>query len=34
MAQSTVRRIKAQLERYVVSSDLVENIINAGYKIV
>ena len=33
MAQSTVRRIKAQLERYVVSSDLVENIINAGYKL-
>ena len=26
MAQSTVRRIKAQLERYVVSSDLMENI--------
>ena len=24
MAQSTVRRIKAQLEQYVVSSDLVE----------
>ena len=33
MAQSTVRRIKAQLERYVVSSDLVENIIHAGYKL-
>ena len=33
MAQSTVRRIKAQLERYVVSSDLMENIINAGYQL-
>ena len=33
MAQSTVRRIKAQLERYVVSSDLIENIINAGYQL-
>ena len=33
MAQSTVRRIKAQLERYVVNSDLMENIINAGYQL-
>ena len=32
-AQSTVRRIKAQLERYVVNSDLMENIINAGYQL-
>ena len=33
MAQSTVRRIKAQLEQYVVSSDLVENIIQTGYQL-
>ena len=33
MAQSTVRRIKAQLEQYVVSSDLVDNIIQTGYQL-
>ena len=33
MAQSTVRRIKAQLEQYVVSSDLVENMIQTGYQL-
>ena len=31
--KSTVRRIKAQLEQYVVSSDLVENIIQTGYQL-
>lgn len=30
-ARSTVRRIKSQLDRYVVMSDFMENVLNEGY---